>query len=69
MLQEDLSREFFFVAGAAFGDVAWRMTCAAALSVNSVSCYKRIDHESFFSWQAQHLVTLEDDLCCSAHCK
>ena len=41
------------MAGAAFGDVAWRMTCAAALSVNSVSCYKRIDH---FSWQAQHLV-------------
>ena len=27
--------------------------------VKSVSCVKRIDHESHFSWQAQHLVKLK----------
>ena len=37
--------------------------------VNSVSCVKRIDHESHFSWQAQYLLKLEADSCCSAHCK
>ena len=25
--------------------------------------------ESHFSWQAQYLVMLEGNLCCSAHCK
>ena len=35
----------------------------ASRIANSVSCFKRIDHESDFSWQAQHLVVLEDDLC------
>ena len=47
----------------------WRMPCAASRIVNSVSCFERIDHERYFSWQAQHFVTLEDDLCCFAHCK
>ena len=37
--------------------------------VNDVSYVKRINHESDFAWQAQCLVKLEDDSCCSAHCK
>ena len=37
--------------------------------VNSVSCVTRINHESHFSWQAQYLVSLDNDTCCSAHCK
>ena len=45
------------------------MTPVAPRNVNSVSCVKRIDHESHFSWQAQYLVRLEDDFCCSAQCK
>ena len=24
---------------------------------------------SHFAWQVQHLVMLEDEICCSAHCK
>ena len=38
------------------------MSCAASRIVKSVLCFKRIDADSYFSWQAQHLVTLEDDL-------
>ena len=45
------------------------MLLVAPRIVNSVSCVKRIQHEIHFSWQAQHLVRLEDDSCCSAHCK
>ena len=45
------------------------MTYVALRSVNSVSCVKRIQHEIHFAWQAQYLVKLEDDSCCSAHCK
>ena len=45
------------------------MTLVTPRIVNSVSCVKRIDHESFFSWQAQYLLKLEADSCCSAHCK
>ena len=37
--------------------------------VNSVSCVKRIQHGIHFSWQAQYLVSLEGDICCSTHCK
>ena len=37
--------------------------------VNDVSYVTDINHENHFSWQAQHLVTLECDACCSAHCK
>ena len=44
------------------------MTRVAPRIVNSVSCVKRIDHESHFSWQAQYLLKLEADSCCSAHC-
>ena len=32
------------------------MTFATPPIVNSVSCVKRIDHESSFAWQAQYLV-------------
>ena len=37
--------------------------------VNNVSYVTRIDNASRFAWQAQHLVILEDEICCSAHCK
>ena len=37
--------------------------------VNDVSYVTRINDASHFSWQAQYLVTLEDETCCSAHCK
>ena len=36
--------------------------------VNDVSYVMRINHEIHFAWQAQYLVKLEDDSCCSAHC-
>ena len=45
------------------------MTPVAARIVNDVSYVTRINHENHLSWQAQYLVTLEDDFCCSAHCK
>ena len=45
------------------------MTLVSPRIVTSVSCVKRIDHESHFSWQAQYLLKLEADSCCSAHCK
>ena len=37
--------------------------------VNNVAYATRIDNASYFAWQAQHLVMLEDEICCSAHCK
>ena len=42
--------------------------------VNDGSCVMRINHEIHFAWQAQCLVRLEgdaccSDACCSAHCK
>ena len=37
--------------------------------VNDVSYVTRINDASHFSWQAQYLVRLEGDACCSAHCK
>ena len=37
--------------------------------VNDVSCATRINDVCHFTWQAQYLVTLLDDICCSAHCK
>ena len=36
---------------------------------NDVSYVTRIDDASHFAWQPQHLVMLEDEICCSAHCK
>ena len=37
--------------------------------VNDVSYERRIDHDIPFAWQAQYLVRLQGDACCSAHCK
>ena len=37
--------------------------------VNDVSYVTGINHESHCTWQAQYLVTLAYDTCCSAHCK
>ena len=36
---------------------------------NDVSYAMRINHEIHFALQAQDLVKLEGDACCSAHCK
>ena len=44
------------------------MTLVAPRIVNSVSCVTRINHEIHFSWQAQYLVSLDNDTCHSAHC-
>ena len=37
--------------------------------VNDVSYVMRINHDIRFAWQAQYLVRLEVDACCSPHCK
>ena len=37
--------------------------------VNDVSYVTRINDAHHFSRQAQYLVRLEGDACCSAHCK
>ena len=37
--------------------------------VNDVSYVSRINHDIHFAWQAQYLVKLEGDSCCSAHGK
>ena len=37
--------------------------------VNDVSFETRINHDMPCAWQAQYLVRLEGDACCSAHCK
>ena len=37
--------------------------------VNDVSYVMWINHEIHFAWQVQHLVRLEVDACCYAHCK
>ena len=37
--------------------------------VNNVSYVMRIKHEIAFAWQAQYLVKLEGDSCCSAYWK
>ena len=45
------------------------MTLVAPRIGNSISFVKRFDHETHFSWQAQYLVRLDNDTCCSAHWK
>ena len=47
----------------------WRVLTVAPCIVNDVSYVMLINHEVHFSWQAQYLVRLEGDACCSAHCK
>ena len=37
--------------------------------VNDVSYVTRINHEIHFAWQAQYMVKLSCDVCCSAHSK
>ena len=63
----DQSWDSFCVAGAVFGEVGGWLV--APRIVNDVSYVMRINHEIHFAWQAQYLVKLEDDSCCSAHCK
>ena len=45
------------------------MTHVALRISNNVSFVTRINHAIDFSWQAQYLLKLEADSCCSAHCK
>ena len=45
------------------------MTLLAPRIGNDVSCETRIIDDIHFAWQAQCLVKLEGDSCCSAHCK
>ena len=45
------------------------MTPLAPRIVNVVSYETRINDEIYFAWQAQYLVKLNCDSCCSAHCK
>ena len=47
----------------------WTMRPVAPRIVNDVSYVARIYHENHFSWQAQYLLSLGNDTCCSAHCK
>ena len=37
--------------------------------VNDVAYVMQINHDTLLAWQAQYLVRLEVDVCCSAHCK
>ena len=37
--------------------------------VNDVPYVTKINHESYFAWQAQYLMRLAGDTCCSAHWK
>ena len=45
------------------------MTPVAPRIVNDVSYVTRMKHASLSAWQAQSLVRLDRDTCCSAHCK
>ena len=47
----------------------WTMTHVAPRLVNNVSFVSRINHEIHFSWQAQYLVSSDNDTCYFAHCK
>ena len=44
------------------------MTLVAPRIVNDVSYVMRINHGIHFAWQSQHLVKLQGESCCSAHC-
>ena len=45
------------------------MTPVAPRTVNDVSYVMRTKYVSLSAWQAQYLVRLDRDTCCSAHCK
>ena len=64
-----IQHEIHFSWQAQYLVTGWRMTLVAPRIVNDVSYVMRINHEIHFAWQAQYLVKLEDDSCCSAHCK
>ena len=51
------------MAGAIFNLVM--LEAVAPRIVNNVSYVTRINHESHFSWQAQDLMMLQGNLCCS----
>ena len=42
------------------------MTLVAPRIVNDLPYVSTVNHEIHFAWQAQYLVKLEDDSCCSA---
>ena len=46
-----------------------RVSLLAPRIVNEVIYVMRITDDVTFAWQAQYLVKLEGDSCCSAHCK
>ena len=48
---------------------SWIVIPVAPRIVNDVSYGTRINHEIHVAWQAQYLVKLDCDSCCSAHCK
>ena len=52
-----------------FGEVCDRMTPVAPRIGNDVSYVMRTKYVSLSAWQAQYLVRLDRDTCCSAHCK
>ena len=45
------------------------MTPVAPRIANRVSNVTGIHDDGDFSWQAQYLVRLDNNSCCSAHCK
>ena len=45
------------------------MLAVAPRIVNDVSTVMLINHKIHFAWQAQYLVRLQGDSCCSAHWK
>ena len=47
----------------------WMVTPVAPRIVSNVSCATRINHDSHFPWQAQYLVRLDGQTCCSVQCK
>ena len=47
----------------------WMETSVAPRIVNDVSYVRNYYHKNDFAWQAQYLLQLEGDSCCSAHCK
>ena len=74
-----------FVAGAAFGESVFmvgsfsdharifsdhgRIGRALEMTLQPFSANLSQILEGHFSWQAQYLVRLEGDICCSTHCK
>ena len=47
----------------------WRVALFAPRIVNDVLYVMQLTDQIHFTWQAQYLVQLAGDFCCSAHCK